>query len=306
MNIQNNIPLAPYTTFKIGGPAEYFVLAKTSEEVQEAIAWAQASKQDVFVFGGGSNLLISDQGIKGLVIKLDLQDLEFDGDVVRIGSGVNLAYLLNQALEHGLIGLEFAAGIPGTVGGAVRGNAGTYGLAMGDVVTNIKYLDEKHLFQTMTNLEAEFAYRHSIFKNKNYLILETEIKLNKGDVLEAKKLVAQRLQYRKETQPNEPSAGCIFKNITFTDSETESLRSQGIEVDKFLEHHKIPAAYLIDHAGLKGKTIGGAQVSKKHANYIINTGQAKAEDVVILTSLIKQQVRDKYHIQLTEEVQFIL
>ncbi|MCB9802605.1 UDP-N-acetylmuramate dehydrogenase [Candidatus Nomurabacteria bacterium] len=306
MQIQKNIPLAQYTTFKIGGPAENFVIAKTIEEVQEAVSWAKEHDQEIFVFGGGSNLLISDSGIKGLVIKLDLQILEFEENKIKVGSGVLLSYLLNQALEHELIGLEFAAGIPGTVGGAVRGNAGTYGRAMSDVVTKINYLDENYLLQEMSVGQANFEYRHSIFKEKKYLILKVELELAKGDLVAAKKLVQERLAYRQDTQPNQPSAGCIFKNIAFSDQETEDLKSRGIEVEKFLEHHKIPAAYLIDRAGLKGKTVGGAQVSEKHANYIINTGTAKAEDVVILSSLIKQQIRDKYNLQLNEEVQFIL
>ena len=251
-------------------------------------------------------MLITDAGINGLVIKLDLQKLEFEDNLVKVGAGVNLAYLLNQSLEHGLTGLEFATGIPGTVGGAVRGNAGTYGQAMGDVTQNIQYLDEDYQLQNMSASEANFAYRHSIFKEKNYLILEVALKLQISDIEVAKNLVKERLAYRQNTQPNDPSAGCIFKNIAFEEAEIDALRNKGIEIDKFLANKKIPAAYLIEKAGLKGKTIGGAQVSEKHANYIINTGQAKAEDVLILTSFIKQQIRDKYGIQLIEEVQFVV
>ncbi|KKP91714.1 MAG: UDP-N-acetylenolpyruvoylglucosamine reductase [Parcubacteria group bacterium GW2011_GWA2_36_10] len=305
MQIQENIILAPYTTFKIGGPAEYFALVKTLEELQEAIAWAKENAKDIFVFGGGSNLLISDNGIKGLVIKLDLQRLEFDENKVIVGAGLSLAYLLNQALENALTGLEFAAGVPGTVGGAIRGNAGTYGLAMGDVVTAIRYLDKNNELKTMAKNEADFAYRHSIFKVNNYLIVEAELLLAKGDVAASKALVQERLMYRKNNHPNQPSAGCIFKNISFKEADIESLKAKSIEVEKFLEHKKIPAGYLIEKAGLKAKTIGQAQVSTQHANYIINLGGAKAEEVMILTSLIKQQIRDKFGLQLEEEVQFV-
>ena len=305
MQIQENIILAPYTTFKIGGPAEYFALVKTLEELQEAMAWAKENEKDIFVFGGGSNLLIGDNGIKGLVIKLDLQRLEFDENKVIVGAGLSLAYLLNQALENSLTGLEFAAGIPGTVGGAIRGNAGTYGLAMGDVVTAIRYLDKNNELKTMAKNEADFAYRHSIFKVNNYLIVEAELLLAKGDVAASKALVQERLMYRKNNHPNQPSAGCIFKNISFKEADIESLKAKSIEVEKFLEHKKIPAGYLIEKAGLKAKTIGQAQVSTQHANYIINLGGAKAEEVMILTSLIKQQIRDKFGLQLEEEVQFV-
>ncbi len=305
MQIQENIILAPYTTFKIGGPAEYFALVKTLEELQEAMAWAKENEKDIFVFGGGSNLLIGDNGIKGLVIKLDLQRLEFDENKVIVGAGLSLAYLLNQALENSLTGLEFAAGVPGTVGGAIRGNAGTYGLAMGDVVTAIRYLDKNNELKTMAKNEADFAYRHSIFKVNNYLIVEAELLLAKGDVAASKALVQERLMYRKNNHPNQPSAGCIFKNISFKEADIESLKAKSIEVEKFLEHKKIPAGYLIEKAGLKAKTIGQAQVSTQHANYIINLGGAKAEEVMILTSLIKQQIRDKFGLQLEEEVQFV-
>src|SRR3989339_875692 len=268
MQIQENIILAPYTTFKIGGPAEYLALVKTLEELQEAMAWAKENEKDIFVFGGGS-------------------------------------YLLNQALENSLTGLEFAAGVPGTVGGAIRGNAGTYGLAMGDVVTAIRYLDKNNELKTMAKNEADFAYRHSIFKVNNYLIVEAELLLAKGDVAASKALVQERLMYRKNNHPNQPSAGCIFKNISFKEADIESLKAKSIEVEKFLEHKKIPAGYLIEKAGLKAKTIGQAQVSTQHANYIINLGGAKAEEVMILTSLIKQQIRDKFGLQLEEEVQFV-
>lgn len=306
MQIQENIILAPYTTFKIGGPAQYFALVKTLEELQEALLWAKENTQDIFVFGGGSNLLISDDGIKGLVIKLDLQRLEFNDNQIIVGAGVNLAYLLNQTLANNLIGLEFAAGIPGTVGGAIRGNAGTYGKAMGDVVTAIRYLDKDNQLKTMHKNEADFAYRHSIFKVNNYLIVEAEILLEHGDVAASRALIQERLAYRQNNHPNQPSAGCIFKNIDFRETDIEALKSKGIEIDKFLEHKKIPAGYLIEKAELKGKTIGQAQVSPQHANYIINLGQAKAEDVMILTSLIKQQIRDKFGLQLEEEVQFVV
>ena len=306
MDIQKNISLAQYTTFKIGGPAENFVIVKSIKEVQEAISFAKENNLEIFILGGGSNLLISDHGIKGLVIKLDLQNIEFSNTQVIVGAGVSLAFLASQALDQGLIGLEFTAGIPGTVGGAVRGNAGTFGQGMNVVVVGVKYLDENFKYQEMTNKQAGFAYRHSIFKEKPYIILETSLGLQMGDVATAKKLMAERLTARRTNHPNQASAGCIFKNIDFSTVDIDDLSKRGIEIDKFTKHQKIPAGYLIEKVGLKGKIIGGAQVSEKHANYIINVDQASAEDVIMLTSLIKQQVRGKYGIQLVEEVQFII
>ncbi|MFA5126541.1 MAG: UDP-N-acetylmuramate dehydrogenase [Patescibacteria group bacterium] len=305
MEIKQNILIKDYTTFKIGGPADYFVVAMTKEEVQEAVKFAQDKKIPILALGGGSNLLISDQGFRGLVIKLDLQKLEYHDQEVVVGAGVLLAYLLNKSLEQGLTGLEFIAGVPGTVGGAIRGNAGTYGLAMSNVVQEITYFDENYQLKICQGSDCHFTYRHSIFKEIKAIIIEAKLKLEKGDLTLAKNLVNERLKYRQGTQPREPSAGCVFKNVEFSTVDLAKLKNRGLDIEKFEQNKKIPASYLIDIAGLKGHTIGGAQVSKIHANYIINTGTATAEQVIMLISFIKQQIRDKYGIQLQEEIQFI-
>jgi len=306
MNIEKNKSLKEYTTFKIGGPAEYFANVETVENLQEALKWAKDNKQPFRILGGGSNMLISDNGLKGLVIKLNFDKLEFDNTKVIVGAGVLLAYLLNKALENDLTGLEFAAGVPGTVGGAIRGNAGTYGKAMNDVIKKIIYLDDKLAVKEMIKDEAKFAYRHSIFKENSWVILEAELELSKGNIVEARSLVKERLIYRQNTQPNLPSAGCIFKNILFEQVDLKKLEEKNIDIDQFSKFRKIPAAHLIEKAGLKGHSIGGAQVSELHGNYIVNKGGATAEEVIMLISFIKQQVRDKYGVQLQEEVQLLV
>ena len=306
MTIEKNKSLKEYTTFKIGGPAEYFADVKTAQEVQDALQWAKDNKQLVKILGGGSNMLIADAGLKGLVVKLSLDKLEFNDLKVTVGPGVRLAYLLNKSLEQDLTGLEFAAGIPGTVGGAIRGNAGTYGLAMDSVVKKIKYADENGQLKEIATKEAKFAYRHSIFKENPWIIVEAELLLTKGDIKAARALVNERLKYRQDTQPNLPSAGCIFKNILFEEVDLKKLAEKNIDIDKFSKFKKIPAAHLIEKAGLKGHTIGGAEVSDVHANYIVNQGGATAEQVIMLISFIKQQVRDKYGVQLQEEVQLLI
>lgn len=306
MKIEKGVLLKKYTTFKIGGPAEYFADVKNVADLQEVLKWAKENKQPIKILGGGSNMLISDNGLKGLVIKLSLDKLEFDDTKVTVGPGVMLAYLLNMAIKNGLTGLEFAAGIPGTVGGATRGNAGTYGIAMDSVVKSIKYLDEDLNSKEMPASEAQFAYRHSIFKEKAWIILELNIELEKGDVKAAQALIKERLEYRQNTQPNLPSAGCIFKNVQFKNVNLKELKAKNIEIEKFDKFKKIPAAYIIERAGLKGHKIGDAQVSELHANYIVNNGQATAEQVIMLISFIKQQVRDKYGVQLQEEVQLLV
>lgn len=305
MKIQEKVLLKDYTTFKIGGPADYFVLAQNVAELQEAIAFAKDKNLPILALGGGSNLLVTDAGFRGLVIKLDLQRLDFEDDRLTVGAGVLLAYLLNQALDRGFVGLEFMAGIPGTVGGAIRGNAGTYGLAMSDVLTEVSYLDADYQLKTIAVEDCHFTYRHSIFKEKPAIIVEAKLKLAQGDISAARQLVAERLRYRQDTQPNEPSAGCIFKNIAFKDVDIQDLQGRGLELEQFAKHQKIPTSYLIEKAGLKGHTIGGVMISPKHANYLVNVNQATAEQVIMLISFIKQQIRDKYGIQLQEEVQFI-
>jgi len=157
----------------------------------------------------------------------------------------------------------------------------------------------------MDTAGAEFAYRHSIFKTKPYIILEAQLELKTGDVQAVQQLIRERLQHRQANHPTQPSAGCIFKNVSFEEVDIDDLAKRGVEIEKFSKSKQIPSGYLIEKVGLKGKQIGGAQVSEQHANYIINTGNATAEDVIMLISLIKQQIRDKYGVQLIEEVQFI-
>lgn len=305
MKIEKNIELKKYTTFKIGGPAQYFVIVNNKQELQEALLYGKENNLKVFILGGGTNLLISDQGIKGLVIKINLNKLEYKNNTVLVGAGLSLAHLLAESLDNNLRGLEFATGIPGTVGGAIRGNAGTYGLAMSDVIKKVIYLDEDYNIKEFSKEECNFKYRHSIFKEKPYYILETELELEEGNIDEVKKLIKERLEYRNNTQPKGFSAGCIFKNINFKDVDIEELRKRGVEIDKFSKFEKIPAGYLIEEMGLKGKTIGGAKISDKHANYILNNNNASSEDIIILISYIKQQIRDKYGIQLEEEIQIV-
>jgi len=240
-----------------------------------------------------------------LVIKINLNKLEYKNNTVLVGAGLSLAHLLAESLDNNLRGLEFATGIPGTVGGAIRGNAGTYGLAMSDVIKKVIYLDEDYNIKEFNKEECNFKYRHSIFKEKEYYILEALLELEEGDTEESRKLIAERLEYRSNTQPQGFSAGCIFKNINFKDINIDDLKKKGVAIDKFSKFQKIPVGYLIEEIGLKGKTIGGAQVSEKHGNYILNNNQASYDDIIILISYLKQQIRDKYGIQLEEEIQIV-
>ncbi len=256
MKFQENIPLKKYTTFKIGGPAKYFFTAKNKFNLLKAVQEAKKRRLPFFILGGGSNLLVSDKGYHGLVIKFQ---------------NPKLSQLVNK-------GLEWAVGIPGTVAGSIWGNTGAFGKSMKDVVKSVEIFDvKKEKIIRLKNRECKFGYRSSIFKkNPNLIILSAEIKQKKSNF----KKIKEYLAYRRKNQPmNFPSAGSVFKNPP-----------------GFL------AGELIEKCGLKGKKIGGAQISTMHANFIVNLGKATAQDVLSLVKLIKKTVDKKFKIKLKEEI----
>jgi UDP-N-acetylmuramate dehydrogenase len=305
--IKQNIPLAPLTTFKIGGPAKFFVEAETTDDIIEAIRWAAEKNEKYFILGGGSNLLVSDKGYDGLIIKNSCDNIQADKDDIYAEAGAPLARLVQTASQHALSGLEWAAGIPGTVGGAIRGNAGAFGTSMQSVIGSVDALDPLKLETIRLDFEGcKFSYRHSIFKESNLLVLGAAIRLNQGKSEEINQLSQKYVNYRSDSQPKEPSAGSIFKNISVTDLiEKQPETVDQAEKDGILRNGKIAAGWLIGREGFMGKTIGGASVSQEHGNFIINLGNATAEDVLVLISLIKQKIRVKYGIQLQEEIQFL-
>ncbi|MDD5341115.1 MAG: UDP-N-acetylmuramate dehydrogenase [Patescibacteria group bacterium] len=303
MDFRNNIPLSKYTTFKIGGDAKYFFIANNSDELIKAISDAQKKKINYIVLGGGSNVLVSDAGFDGLVIINKSDAIKIEKNIVKAGSGVLLFNVVNKSIENNLSGLEWAAGIPGTIGGAVRGNAGAYRGQMSDSIIKVEVLRDGKII-SLDKKDCGYGYRQSIFQNNKDLILSVELQLQKGDRVESEKKIKEILADRKNKQPLEfPSAGSVFKNVMIDD--TIDL-SRFINLPKeYLEYKKIPAAWLIDSLDLRGKTIGGAQISTKHANFIINTGKANANDVIQLISLVKMKVRNKYEIELHEEVEYV-
>jgi UDP-N-acetylmuramate dehydrogenase len=313
MNIQKNVSLAPYTTIKIGGPAKFFIEAESEDEIVEALSYAKENDLRIFILGGGSNVLISDQGFDGLVIRIQNSKFKIQNSAIECGAGCSLIKIVSESAKAGLAGLEWAAGIPGTVGGAVAGNAGAFGGEMSDLVDSLRVLDKSKL-QTLpagrqvTNYKAlncNFAYRDSIFKqNPNLIILSCVIRLKRGDSKKSQQMVADIIQQRKALQPYDfPSSGSFFKNAV-TDKE-DLLEDFKRDTGKEAKGGVIPAGYLIDRLGLRGKKIGGVMVSEMHGNFLVNTGKAKAEDVIILASLIKEKVRNRFGIQLKEEVQLV-
>ncbi|MBU1149030.1 UDP-N-acetylmuramate dehydrogenase [Patescibacteria group bacterium] len=280
--LRENESLKDYTTFKIGGPAKYFFVAKNEADLIKAVDLAHTNNLPYWVLSGGSNVLIADQGYDGLVIKLENRLIKFDSPEVLVEAGVMLNKLVAECTKNNLTGLEWAAGIPGTVGGAIRGNAGAFGSEMKDSLIWVEVIRDRKNTK-LNKVECQFVYRNSVFKKEKSIIIKALLKLETGDKQKIQDKVNSHINTKQETQPCKfPSAGCIFKN-----PEGKS------------------AGQLIEQAGLKGKKIGDAMVSPVHANFIVNLGQAQAEQVIMLISYIKQQVRTKHQIQLQEEIEYI-
>ncbi len=283
--LKQDILLKDYTTFKIGGKAKYFYKAETKEELIKAVKITKKIKLPFFILGGGSNILVADKGYQGLVIKmLHTNHLILDTKI-STEAAVPLSLLVKKSLDSNLTGLEWGIGIPGTVGGAIRGNAGAFGKSISDIIKQVEVFNsEKEKIENYSQKDSSFAYRESVFKKRPELvILSAELELKIGNKEEIQKKMKECLDYRKNSQPLEfPSAGSIFKNLP-----------------------DISAGQFIDQCGLKGKRIGNVEISEKHANFIINLGDGKAEDVLKLINLMKKQVKDKFNIQLEEEIQYV-
>lgn len=281
-NYIENEPLSKHTSFKIGGNAELFVTVFDEEQLKAMISICNENDIELFILGKGSNLLISDNGMKGVVLTLDgvFKDISVEENIIKCGAGVNLAKLCTTALSHSLKGLEFAYGIPGSVGGAAYMNAGAYGGEMKDVVCSVTHITRSGEIETLPLSQLDFAYRHSVYKTNDNIILYVTFELENGDENEIKANMDDFMNRRKTKQPLEyPSAGSVFK------------RPEGNY-----------AGTLIEKCGLKGKTIGGAQVSEKHAGFIINVGGATCEDVLNLVKFVQDTVMNETGYFLEREI----
>lgn len=287
-NIKLDEPMSKHTSFKTGGPAEYFITANTIDEILGVLKYTKDNNIKLYIIGNGSNLLVSDNGIKGIVLKIavdNIEILESDfGVLVKVGAGVKVMALAQELKKLGITGFEELAGIPGTIGGANYMNAGAYGKEMQDIIVETKVLNkETEKIEVFKNKQQELKYRSSIFKNKKYIIVEILIKLEKGKQEEIEQKMNKYLKQRKEQQPVEyPSAGSTFK------------RGDGFITAK-----------IIDECGLKGYQIGGAQISEKHAGFIINKGNATSKDILDLIEYTKKKVFEKFNVQIEEEVEII-
>ena len=284
-NVIEQEPMNRHTTFRIGGNADLFVTPQNVEQVKEVIRFAQKAKVPYYFLGNGSNLLVSDEGIRGLVIQMaeNMSAVEVTGYQIKAQAGISLASLAKKALKDELAGLEFAAGIPGTLGGAVHMNAGAYGGEMKDVLVEATVLTQDGSILTLSNEELQLGYRTSVVSEKQYLVLDATIELQKGKREEILAKMDDLAQRRRDKQPLEyPSAGSTFK------------RPEGYF-----------AGQLIDETGLRGFRVGGAQISEKHCGFIINTEHATASDVRQLIKEVADRVEEKFGVRLQPEVKMI-
>jgi UDP-N-acetylmuramate dehydrogenase len=280
-----NEPLIKHTTYKVGGLASLIIYPLNVHELIELLRLLKSKNLKYIILGNGSNVLFSDDKFEDIIIKLDyLNNLEFDNDLVIVGGGYNLAKLSSICSNSGLSSLEFACGIPGTVGASVYMNAGAYSSNMQSIVKEIKVITPELEIKTLNNNEIEFDYRTSFLKkNKDFICIEATLKLEKGNTEEIMEKVRERIKKRQESQPLEfPNAGSVFRNP-----------------------ENNAAGKLIEDIGLKGYTIGGAQVSEKHANFIINKNNASASDINKLIMYVKEKVKENYNIDLEVEQEII-
>lgn len=306
LKLQTMVLLAPYTTFKIGGPAEYFATVSTVGELIEAFEYARENQLAVFILAGGSNLLIADRGIRGLVIHINNQSALVNETYILADAGAPLLKVVRLASSAGLAGIERLAGIPGSLGGAIRGNAGAFGMEIGQVIKNVKVYDQKEkALREYTQTDCRFTYRESFFKtHPELIVISATLALTSGNSADLEVINTETMAKReaKHTQ-SAHCAGSFFMNPVVTDTalHAEFQRDTGVPS----KDDKLPAGWLIDHVGLRGKKIGGAQISPQHPNYFINAGGATAENVIMLASLTKQRVRTELGIELREEVQMV-
>ena len=281
-------PMSKHTSFKTGGNAEIFVIIENENQIKKLLEYTRKNDIKLYIIGNGSNLIVQDEGVKGIVAKIAFEETIVTKDeenvIVKAGAGVKVMALAQMLKQEEITGFEELSGFPGTIGGANYMNAGAYGKEMKDVIVETKALNrETGEIEVLNNKEQKLEYRSSIFKNKKYIILQTTMKFQKGKKEEIEKKMNEYLSQRKEKQPLEyPSAGSTFK------------RGDGFITAK-----------LIDECGLKGYQIGGAQISEKHAGFIINKDNATSKDILDLINYTKKKVFEKFGVQIEEEVEII-
>lgn len=306
ITIEKEVTLAQYTSFRIGGPAELFTTVSTPQQLRHAVSFAHKRGIPYYILGGGTNVLVSDSGFRGLVIRAKLEAIRLGEDEVEAQAGVELMHLVECLAQQGLSGLERLAGIPGTLGGAVRGNAGAYGTSIAETVRQVLALDTDAMeLVSVPGEGCDFGYRTSTFKKGQRLVVVSALlELRRAPRQEIEEKVRETLakRYARNLQA-ERSVGSFFMNPTVSDAHLVHAFESERQVR--CRDNRIPAGWFIDKAGLRNRRVGGAMVSDQHANYLINTGSASARDVLELAGAIKDEVAAKTGVRLQEEVQYL-
>lgn len=306
--VKTNEPLAKHTTFKIGGLADFFVSVDSIEKLKDLLAFLDGEGASYMMLGGGSNMLAGDDGFGGVVIHPTAKDIRVEGETLIADAGASTVQVAQESMKAGLAGFEWGVGVPGTIGGAVRGNAGAMGGEMKDSVETVEIYKDSEIV-AYSNEACRFGYRDSVFKRESGVILRVSLQLQKGENKEGMQKALEHLKYRNATQPQGyASTGCVFKNPDAEENKAALLKhfdEQDEKVQQFLRVGKISAGWLVEQVGMKGKQIGKAQVSERHGNFIVNLGEATAKDVLALVDQIKERVYTTYGITLEEEIQII-
>jgi len=301
-NLRTNTSLAKYTTLNIGGPARYFIEVTTESELKESILYALKNKIPYLVIGGGSNLLVNDKGFGGFVIRNLITGIKENKDRIYVKTGTTLSGLVNYTVSKGLFGMQKMVRIPGTVGGAIYGNSGSYGQAIGDYILKVKVFDGNKSFW-LSKIQCCFGYRDSIFKKNNYFIIEVVFKFPKGHKKDLAKEFKETLSIRIKKYPlNIKCPGSFFKNIEASTLTRGQLNT--IPQDKIV-YGKLPAGYLLEEVGANGMSLGEIKVADYHGNLLLNQGGGKASDFFKLAKCLKEKVRHKFKIELEPEVQLV-
>jgi UDP-N-acetylmuramate dehydrogenase len=292
--IASNVPLAPYTTFKVGGPADWLVQARDAKDVRAVLALARAGGVPVTVLGGGSNVLVADAGVRGIVVRVHGGDVvKVSNDRIRADAGLTINGLVRWTINRGLAGLEAWAGTPGTVGGAIHGNAHFKGRLIGELIESVELAARDGDLRRVEVRDMEFAYDRSRLQRTGEIVISADFRVAPGDAAALRAVARESLASRKRTQPLESaSAGCIFQNPDPT-------------MDRVPDGIPWSAGALVDRAGLKGCRQGHARVSQTHANFIINEGGATARDIRALIDRCKQEVRERFGVTLREEIVYL-
>ncbi len=289
-----------HTTIKIGGPAEYFISVSDSQKLVELLNFLSGEDVRYFILGSGSNVLFPDSGFEGVVINITTNNISVSDEAITVEAGVLLSHLVETAIKNHLTGLEWAVGIPGTVGGAIRGNAGAMGEDIAKTIEQVKIWRDGEV-QVLPKEQCEFSYRTSSIKLHGGVVLDAKFKLLAGQPSEILKKIQNNLLHRQTKYPQNPSAGSFFKNIRLENWPGEA----SVLPQMFRDRGAVPVGWMTESLGIKGLRIGNAGLSEEHGNFIVNLGDARAEEVLQVVEEVKEKVYNKYGVELEPEVEII-